>query len=195
MSDTADTTIPGERAQTSTARKVDNNPLLKRGAVVLAVVAFMGFAMWSMRQTPPAEDAGQPGSNVIRQTTEFEPAKAEPEPVVLPVPELTLPVPVVGTPEVAVTDELLNAARRAPVMAFGGGQSGNSGQSANPAPSGADSDFLPAGGLLGGGSQAENDDQSFSRMLEADAAGRLESRASGQSQFHCRDGHLYPLCA
>ena len=50
MTDTPETSIPGERGQTSAARKVDSNPLLKRGAVVLAVVAFMGFAMWSMRQ-------------------------------------------------------------------------------------------------------------------------------------------------
>lgn len=85
MTDTPETSIPGERGQTSAARKVDSNPLLKRGAVVLAVVAFMGFAMWSMRQGPK-EDVEQPGSGVIRQTTEFEPARAEPEPVALPVP-------------------------------------------------------------------------------------------------------------
>ena len=34
MTDTPETTIPGERGQTSAARKVDSNPLLKRGTVV-----------------------------------------------------------------------------------------------------------------------------------------------------------------
>src|SRR3546814_19838885 len=80
MSDTSGTTIPGERAQTTTARKIDNNPLLKRGAVGLAVVAFVGFAMWSMRRMS-AEDNRQPGSNVIRTDTEFQPARVEQEPV------------------------------------------------------------------------------------------------------------------
>ncbi|RVP32488.1 type IV secretion system protein VirB10, partial [Sinorhizobium meliloti] len=37
--------IPGERAETVSGRKIDNNPMLKRGAVALAVVAFVGFAL------------------------------------------------------------------------------------------------------------------------------------------------------
>ena len=90
MPETLETTIPGER--TSNAHKVDNNPLLKRGVVVLAVSAFIGFAVWSMRQAP-REQGEQQGSSVIRQATEFEPARAEPEPVVLPVPEVKLPTP------------------------------------------------------------------------------------------------------
>ena len=39
--------IPGERAETVTGRRIDQNPVLKRGAVALAVVAFIGFALWS----------------------------------------------------------------------------------------------------------------------------------------------------
>jgi type IV secretion system protein VirB10 len=172
--------IPGERAQTTTARKVDNNPLLKRGAIVLAVVAFMGFAMWSMRQGPQ-ESVEQPGSGVIRQTTEFEPARAEPEPVVLPVPEITLPTPAVQAPEMPVVDELLDAARRAPVMAFGGGQSGNNARPSNSDDVATDSNFLPIDGLLGGGGQGENEDQRFNRMLkptvlEGSKAGHLGNR-------------------
>lgn len=180
MSDTSGTTIPGERAQTTTARKVDNNPLLKRGAVVLAVVAFMGFAMWSMRQVPK-EEAEQPGTTVIRQTTEFEPARVEPEPVSLPVPEIKLPTPAVATPETPAIDELLEAARRAPVMAFGGGQAGNSNRSGAGAATPPDSNFLPVDGLLGGGGQGENEDQRFNRMLkptvlEGSKAGHLGNR-------------------
>ncbi|MBS3651901.1 type IV secretion system protein VirB10 [Pseudaminobacter sp. 19-2017] len=177
MSDTPETTIPGERAQTTTARKVDNNPLLKRGAIVLAVAAFMGFAMWSMRQGPKV-DVEQPGSGAIRQTTEFEPARAEPEPVVLPVPEIKLPTPAVETAETPAIDELLDAARRAPVMAFGGGQSGNSAKTGDAA---TDSNFVPVDGLLGGGGQGENEDQRFNRMLkptvlEGSKAGHLGNR-------------------
>lgn len=180
MSDSAETAIPGERGQTSTARKVDSNPLLKRGAVVLAVIAFMGFAMWSMRQAPK-EDVEQPGSGVIRQTTEFEPARAEPEPVVLPVPEAKLPTPGVETAETPAVDELLEAARRAPVMAFGGGQSGNNPRPTNNADATTDSNFLPVDGILGGGGQGENEDQRFNRMLkptvlEGSKAGHLGNR-------------------
>lgn len=180
MTDTSETTIPGERAQTTTARKVDNNPLLKRGAVVLAVVAFMGFAMWSMRQGPK-EDVEQPGSGVIRQTTEFEPARAEPEPVVLPVPEIKLPTPGVETAETPAVDELLEAARRAPVMAFGGGQSGNNPRPTNNADATTDSNFLPVDGILGAGEQGENEDLRFNRMLkptvlEGSKAGHLGNR-------------------
>lgn len=180
MTETPETTIPGERGQTSAACKVDNNPLLKRGAVVLAVVAFMGFATWSMRQVPK-DDVERPGSGVIRQTTEFEPARAEPEPVVLPVPEVKLPTPSVETAETPAIDELLEAARRAPVMAFGGGQAGNKLRPTNNADATTDSNFLPVDGLLGGGGQGENEDQRFNRMLkptvlEGSKAGHLGNR-------------------
>lgn len=180
MTDTPETTIPGERAQTSTARKVDSNPSLKRGAVVLAVVAFMGFAMWSIRQVPK-EDVQQPESGTIRQTTVFEPAPTEAEPVVLPLPEITLPTPAVETAEAPAVDELLEAARRAPVMAFGGGQTSNSARTSNIADANTDSSFLPVDGLLGGGGQGENEDQRFNRMLkptvlEGSKAGHLGNR-------------------
>lgn len=180
MTETPETTIPGERGQTSAARKVDSNPLLKRGAVVLAVVAFMGFATWSMRQVPK-EDVEQPGSGVIRQTTEFEPARAEPEPVVLPVPEIKLPTPGVETAETPAVDELLEAARRAPVMAFGGGQSGNNPRPTNNTDATTDSNFLPVDGPLGGGGQGEDDNQRFNHMLkptvlEGSKAGHLGNR-------------------
>lgn len=179
MAETADTTIPGERAETTAARKVDNNPRLKRGAVVLAVVAFMGFAMWSMRQAPK-EEVEQPGSGTIRQTTEFEPAKVEPQPVVLPVPEVALPTPGVASVEEPAVDELLEAARRAPVMAFGGGQTGNNTRQSDNAGSAGDPNFLPMDGMMGG-NQAENEDQRFNRMLkptvlEGSKAGHLGNR-------------------
>ncbi|OYR17676.1 type IV secretion system protein VirB10 [Brucella grignonensis] len=180
MAENTETNIPGERGQTAAARKVDNNPLLKRGAVVLAVVAFMGFAMWSMRQAPK-EDVEQPGSGVIRQNTEFEPARAEPEPVALPVPEIKLPTPSVETNEKPAVDELLEAARRAPVMAYGGGQTGNNARPSENSGTNPDPNFLPVDGLLGAGGQGENEDQRFNRMLkptvlEGSKAGHLGNR-------------------
>ncbi len=154
MSDTENATIPGERGETSATHKKETNPLVKRGSVVFAIVAFMGFAMWSMRQAPK-EEAEQPGSNVIRQTTEFEPAKAEPEPVVLPVPEIKLPTPAVAAEEAPAVDELLEAARRAPVMAFGGGQTGNSNRQPTGAAPTNDPNFIPVDGAFGGRGQGE----------------------------------------
>lgn len=176
MPETLETTIPGER--TSNARKVDNNPLLKRGVVVLAVSAFIGFAVWSMRQAP-REQGEQQGSSVIRQATEFEPSRAEP--VVLPVPEVKLPTPAVDTSQVPVVDELLEAARRAPVMAFGGGQTSNSAKPSTSVGASTDPNFLPVDGLLGAGGQGENEDQRFNRMLkptelEGSKAGHLGNR-------------------
>ncbi|WP_273794945.1 type IV secretion system protein VirB10 [Brucella intermedia] len=180
MIETEETAIPGERGQTTTARKVDSNPLLKRGAVVFAIVAFMGFAAWSMRQGP-REEVEQLGSNVIRQTTEFEPAKAEPEPVVLPLPEIKLPTPAVAPAEAPAVDEMLDAARRAPVMAFGGGQTGNGNRPSNSTATTTDPNFLPVDGLLSGGGQGENEDRRFNRMLkptvlESSKAGHLGNR-------------------
>ncbi|WP_408914250.1 type IV secretion system protein VirB10 [Brucella pseudogrignonensis] len=180
MSDTENATIPGERGETSATHKKETNPLVKRGAVVFAIVAFMGFAMWSMRQAPK-EEAEQPGSNVIRQTTEFEPAKAEPEPVVLPVPEIKLPTPAVAAEEAPAVDELLEAARRAPVMAFGGGQTGNSNRQPTGAAPTNDPNFIPVDGAFGGRGQGENEDQRFNRMLkptvlEGSKAGHLGNR-------------------
>jgi type IV secretion system protein VirB10 len=180
MSETTDTTIPGERAQTTSARKTDTNPLGRRGVVVLAVVAFMGFAMWSMRQAPK-EEAEQPESGAIHQATAFEPARVEQEPVLLPVPEIKLPTPAMATPETPAVDELLEAGRRAPVMAFGGGQTGISNRQAGGANTTVDPNFHPVDGTLGAGGQGENEDQRFNRMLkptvlEGSSAGHLGNR-------------------
>lgn len=178
MSETEEPDIPGERGPTTTARKVENNPSRKRGAVLLAIVAFMGFAIWSMRQAPK-EEVEQPRSDVIRQTATFEPPRIGPDPVVLPVPEIKLPTPTV-TEENAPVDELLEAARRAPVMAFGG-RTGNSNlPSTGPATSN-DPSFLPVDGLMAEGGSGENEDQRFNRMLrptvlQGSKAGHLGDR-------------------
>ena len=64
--------IPGERAETVTGRRIDQNPVLKRGAVALAVVAFIGFALWSTTGKKAQDEDSQPERVVIRQTTPFE---------------------------------------------------------------------------------------------------------------------------
>lgn len=192
MSEIEETAIPGERGQTTTARKVDNNPLLKRGAVVFAIVAFMIFAMWSLQQ-PPNEEFEQPGSNVIRQTTEFEPAKAEPEPVVLPLPEMKLPTPTVKA-EKAPVDELLEAARRAPVMAFGGDQTGINNRQQTGGSPGTEPNFIPVVGALDGGGQGENEDQRFNRMLKPTVLEALKAGHLGNRNFIVAVGTSIP-CA
>lgn len=72
--------IPGERTETVTGRRIDNSPVLKRGAVALAVVAFTGFALWSTTGKNAKDENAQPERIVIRQTTPFEAAKEKVEP-------------------------------------------------------------------------------------------------------------------
>jgi len=52
------TQIAGERAETSTARRIDSNPIVKRGAVALATVVFVAFALWSMREQDKQSGSG-----------------------------------------------------------------------------------------------------------------------------------------
>lgn len=78
MAQEDETRIPGERAETVTGRRIDNNPLLKRGAVAVAIVAFVGFALWSTTGKKAKEENAQPERVVIRQTDPFEAAKERP---------------------------------------------------------------------------------------------------------------------
>lgn len=172
--------IPGERAETVSGRKIDNNPVLKRGAVALAVVAFVAFALWSMSSQSTQRENVQPERVVIRQTTNFEPAKEKAEPV-LAEPEVKLPTPVV-TEEVNAEDPLLDSARRAPVMAYSGGQKNASSHrdTENP-PISAHSNFLPLDGNMMGQNTTNADEQRFNGLLrptklEGSRAGTLGNR-------------------
>ncbi|QKK33435.1 type IV secretion system protein VirB10 (plasmid) [Rhizobium indicum] len=174
------THIPGERAETTTGRGLDSNPTLKRGAVALAIVAFVGFALWSMRGQEKPADGTQPERVVIRQTSDFEPAKEPVQPVATP-PETLLPTP--GMPEPAGEDgKLLDAARRAPVIAYGGEKSPQPHPRDEGASTDASSSYVPLGNNQGGlGGQAENEDQRFNRMLtptqwQGSRAGTLGNR-------------------
>lgn len=172
--------IPGERAETVPGIQIDNNPVLKRGAVALAVVAFVAFALWSMSGESTQRESVQPERVVIRQTTNFEPAKEKVEPV-QPVPEVKLPIPVM-TEEGKEEDPLLDSARRAPVMAYSGVQKAEASRhdTADPAIS-ADSNFLPLDGNMMGQNTANADEQRFNGLLrptalEGSRAGTLGNR-------------------
>lgn len=172
--------IPGERAATVTGRRIDNNPLLKRGAVAIAIVAFVGFALWSTTGEEAKDDNVQPERVVIRQTNPFEAAKekAEPTPVV---PEVKLPTPVVE-PVAEESDKLLDSARRAPVMAFSSGQK-NATERRDPAnanPSG-NGNFVTLDNIMMAQNQQNNDQQRFDGLLrptrlEGSRAGTLGNR-------------------
>lgn len=172
--------IPGERAETIAARWIDNNPTLKRGAVALAVVAFVAFALWSMSGEKAPSDTTKPERVVIRQTTNFEPAKEKVEPV-LARPEVKLPTPVV-TEEAKEQDPLLDSARRAPVMAYSGGQktAASRGEAEGSATS-AEGNYLPLGGNMMGQNAVNTDEQRFDGLLrptrlEGSRAGTLGNR-------------------
>lgn len=180
MADEIESGVPGERGQAVTGRRGDN-PLLNRGAVVLAVIAFVAFALWSMRDRGSQTTAEKPERVVIRQTTNFEPARQLPSPASV-VPEVKLPTPLV-TPEAAPEqDPLLDAARRAPVIAFGAQRSTASRRQPSDPSTDAGSNYVPSNGtgrtLNGTG---ENEDQRFTRMLtptrlEGSRAGTLGNR-------------------
>lgn len=158
--------IPGERAETTTARGLDNNPTLKRGAVALAIVTFVGFSLWSMRGQEKPADGAQPERVVIRQTSDFEPAKEPVQPVATP-PEVQLPTPVATELTAGEDDKLLDAARRAPVMAYGGEKSPPTRRQDEAADADASSNYFPLGNNPSNlDAQAENEDQRFNRMLK-----------------------------
>lgn len=171
--------IPGERAETIAARRIDNNPTLKRGAVAMAVVAFVAFALWSMSGEKAPSDTTKPERVVIRQTTNFEPAKEKVEPV-LARPEVKLPTPVV-IEESKEEDPLLDSARRAPVMAYSGGQKNTtSRRDAEGSARSTDSNFVPLDGNMMG-QNAVTDEQRFDGLLrptrlDGSRAGTLGNR-------------------
>ncbi len=179
MAQEDETRIPGERAETVTGRRIDNNPLLKRGAVAIAIVAFVGFALWSTTGKKTKDDNIQPERVVIRQTNPFEAAKDKAEPVQV-VPEVKLPTPVVE-PVVEQQDKLLDSARRAPVMAFSSGQKNANDRREAENPNSPDSNFVPFDSNMMGQNQQNSDQQRFDGLLrptrlEGSRAGTLGNR-------------------
>ncbi|UXN57768.1 type IV secretion system protein VirB10 [Phyllobacterium zundukense] len=173
--------IPGERAETTVGRRLDNNPVLKRGAVALAIVAFVTFALWSMRGQNKPTDGAQPERVVIRQTSDFEPAKEKVEPASIPT-EVKLPTPVVTEKAPLEDDKLLDAARRAPVIAYGGEKSPSTERRTDEKSTDATSNYVPLGVNPSNiSTQGENEDQRFNRLmtptqLQGSRAGTLGNR-------------------
>ncbi|WP_349956705.1 type IV secretion system protein VirB10 [Rhizobium sp. ZPR3] len=178
MADEAEDRIPGERAETDVNSRTEASPFLKRGAVVLAMVAFVGFSLWSMRDRQKTETT-KPDHVVIRQTADFEPAKEEVKPAA-PLPEVLLPTPAPKEQVTPAEDTLLDSARRAPVMAYGQQSSSQRRDTAAAMSQDAGSNYLPVPGSLGG-VQPETEDQRFNKMLtpthlEGSRAGTLGNR-------------------
>ncbi|MBB3918688.1 type IV secretion system protein VirB10 [Rhizobium fabae] len=178
MAQEDETRIPGERAETVTGRRIDNNPVLKRGAVAIAVVAFVAFALWSMsgERNQPKND--QPERVVIRQTTDFEPAKEKVEPVQA-MPEVKLPTPVVEE-AIKQEDPLLDSARRAPVMAYSGQRNTTAHRENQETVTSPNSTYLPLDSNLPS-SQTNSEEQRFNGLLrptqlEGSRAGTLGNR-------------------
>jgi len=175
------TQIPGERAETSTGRQLDNNPILKRSAVAVAIVAFVAFALWSMRGQNKPSDGTQPERVVIRQTSDFEPAKQPVQPVTRPT-EVQLPTPAATEKAPTDDDKLLDAARRAPVMAYGAEKTPAARRQQDDANTDPNSNYVPLGNTPGSfAGQSENEDQRFNRMLtptqlQGSRAGTLGNR-------------------
>ena len=181
MADEEITQIPGERAETSAGRRLDNNPVLKRGIVALAIVVFVAFALWSMRGREKRSDGTQPERVIIRQTSDFEPAKEPVQPVKAPT-EVQLPTPVMTERAATDTDKLLDAARRAPVIAYGGEKSPATRRRDSDPTTDQLSNYVSPGINPGSfQSQGENEDQRFNRMLaptqlQGSLAGTLGNR-------------------
>ena len=194
MADEETTQIPGERAETSTGRRIDNNPILKRGAVALAIVAFVSSALWSMRGQDKSSETSQPERVVIRQTADFEPAKEPAQPVAAP-PAVQLPTPVLTEEKPADDDKLLDAARRAPVMAYGAEKTQSTRRQQGDAGADPDANYVPLGNTPGSlGGERENEDQRFNHA-DTNAIARLACRHAWKSGFYRSDGDIHSMRA
>ena len=117
--------IAGERGATETVAQAGRQQaLVKRGLVVGTVVVFFGALLWSTSRGQPSADARPQTQVRVMQT--FEPAREPTTPVAMIPPVNPLPpraarvapVEPVDEPAPSEADKMLDAARRAPVMAF-----------------------------------------------------------------------------
>lgn len=114
----ADTQIRGERREHIATTGGAQNVMLKRGIAVAALVAFAGAALWATMK-PLKTKTVAPEKVVIRQTAAFEaaPAPVPAPPIAQMLPAAALPTPLLMPPPPEKND-LMDSARRAPVMAF-----------------------------------------------------------------------------
>ncbi|OOG75087.1 type IV secretion system protein VirB10 [Sinorhizobium sp. A49] len=175
MTEDPQLTIPGERAHAQFAQKIEGNPALRRSAVVAAVLAFIGFGLWSMRLDTSDTNAGREERLVIRQTADFEPVREEPKKAE-PLLEVKLPTPSIDEPpREPEKDELLESAQRSPVMAFSVRQGMDQRPQDQHSPSDPSSAYLPFNGPFDG-EVSENEHQRFERLLKP---ARLEGARAG----------------
>ena len=113
----SNTEIRGERREHAAQPGGTPNTLLKRGITVAALVVFSGVALWATMK-PPKTKTVAPEKVIIRQTAAFEaaPAPAPAPPVAQVLPAAALPTPPLLPP--SERNDLMDSARRAPVMAF-----------------------------------------------------------------------------
>ncbi len=134
-------TIAGERSTISQTEGSKGPDLAKRGAVVAAVVIGAAFMAWSTLSPKNGSDDGTAKKVTVRQNNAFEPAPL-PKPEPLPVTPEAVALPTPDAPAYMAKDKeekedpLLDAAQRAPVIAYSNnsspGRSGTSSKSDDP---------------------------------------------------------------
>lgn len=114
-----DPSAPEERAGHSEARGDDRGATLKKGAIVVALTAFAGIAFFAVGSGKKAVSE-KPDQVTIAKSAVFEPAVAPvaSAPAMMPKPS-PIPAALVAEPATAPKGpDMLEAARRAPVVAF-----------------------------------------------------------------------------
>jgi type IV secretion system protein VirB10 len=120
MSEVQNESLPDERGITPVTGAGDDGrkSMLKRGFGALALIAFAALIIWgTWKGGKPANDPAA-RKLVIRQAADFEPAK---EPPAAPITTAAIPAAPLAAAQAAplpATDQLLESARRAPVLAY-----------------------------------------------------------------------------
>ena len=118
MTDPQNDTLPGERGITPVAgTEAEKKISLQRGLGAAALTAFAMLIIWgTWKGEKPANDPAQK-KLAIRQAAAFEPAKEPPKPNLADVTG-AIPHTAPAVLPAPVTDQLMESARRAPVLAY-----------------------------------------------------------------------------
>ena len=174
--------VDGERATTPVSGPAfdDRRALMRRGIAVTALVAFGALFIWGSWGRSKASTDDKTAKPVVRLNTAYE-APRDPEPVRLQAPiqeaALIAPKPLAAAPR-SNGDDLLDSARRAPLMIYNRGPQTRAGQATGREANGTDS--VVTGSLPYGYEQpkARNDlaDKLVATPLEGVRASRLKNR-------------------
>src|SRR5918912_66394 len=119
--------VPDERgiAPVAGGRSNAQRTLLMRGAGATAMVAFAALVLWGTWRSDRKADVARPERVVVRQTAQFEAAREStpappPSQLVQPMAMPTTPaaLPMVQPATRSAEDQLLDSARRAPVLIY-----------------------------------------------------------------------------